>query len=162
MKKIISIVLVAIIALSCITATASAATIASVNKNNCKWNQNYLYVNTAGGAYGTNTFYIYGNLSKNKVQIQNACPSAAINISDAQEKIIHDVAKFSVKIYKGSKLVNNYTVKLGGSFYMPAGLGTKYTVKITYIPPAKQTALYKAACGANGSWYYMYRLVDVK
>ena len=161
MKKFISIVLVVIIALSCITATASAATIASVNKNNCKWNQNYLYVNTKGGAYGTNTFYIYGDLCKDKAKIQNASPSAAIKINDCQKKAVYDVARFSVKIYKGSKLINSYTVKLGGTFTVPAGLGTKYTVKITYIPPATQTALYKAACGANASWYYMYRLVDV-
>ncbi len=146
----------AIIVTSCLIVTAFAG-----NINNCKWNINYRYLTSSGSAYGTNTFYIYGNLTKNKVQIKNSTAGATINVNDAQKEAVYDVAKFSVKIYKGSNLVNSYTVKLGGTFYIPAGLGTKYTVKIKYIPPTTQSYLYKAACRAN-DWYYVYKLIDVK
>lgn len=154
MRKLISLLMVAVIAVSCFTVTASAA-----NINNCKWNKDYIYVTANGTAYGTNTFYIYGNLSKNKVQIKNSTPGAVLNVEDVQDAV-YDVARFSVKIYKGSKLVNNYTVKLGGTFNVPAGLGTKYTVKIKYLPPASQSYMYKTTCRAN-SWYFTYKLLDI-
>ena len=155
MKKFISLLLALLVIVSCFTVTASAA-----NLNNCKWNTNYRYLTSSGSAYGTNTFYIYGNLGKNKVQIRNSTAGAVLNVNDAQKEAVYDTARFSVKIYKGSKLVNSYTVKLGGTFYVPAGLGTKYTVKIKYIPPTTQNYLYKAACRAN-NWYFVYKLMDI-
>ena len=156
MKRIMSLIMVVSVIVSCFSITAFAG-----NLNNCKWNTNYKYVTSSGTAYGTNTFYIYGNLGKNKVQIQNAAASTVVKVNDAQKEAMYDVAKFKVEIYKGSKFLNSYTVKLNGTFYVPAGLGTKYTVKIKFIPPANQSSLYKAACKAN-DWYYLYKLVDIK
>lgn len=154
MKKIISLLMVAVIVVSCFTITASAA-----NMNNCKWKTNYMYVTANGTAYGTNTFYIYGNLTKNKVQIRNSTPGAVLRVIDAQDAV-YDAARFSVKIYKGSKLVAGGTVKLDGTFTVPAGLGTKYTVKIKYLPPASQSYMYKTTCRAN-NWYFTYKLLDI-
>ncbi|MBQ3150409.1 MAG: hypothetical protein IJB86_04095 [Clostridia bacterium] len=157
MKKVKS-VLAFLFALILIITTLSTTVLAG-NLNNCKWKTNYQYVTSTGTAYGTNTFYIYGNLTKNKVQIKNSTAGATLKVKDLADDV-YDVAKFSVKIYKGSKLLNSYTVKLNGTFYVPAGLGTKYTVKIKFIPPTKMSYDYKLACKAN-SWYFVYKLLDI-
>ncbi len=154
MKKIISILMVVITLVSGFSLSASAA-----NLSSCKWNTNYMYVTEKGTAYGTNTFTIYGELGQKKVRIKNSTAGSLLKVKDCEDDV-YDVAKFSVKIYKSSKLVKSYTVKLGGTFILPSGWGTKYTVKIKYIPPTNMTYMYKKCCASN-AWYLTYKLVEL-
>lgn len=154
MKKLISMLMVIITLMSIFSIAVEAK-----NLSSCKWEKPYMYVTDSGKAYGTNTFTIYGEAKEKKVKIKNSSCGALLNVQDCEDEV-YDIAKFSVKIYKGSKLVKSYTVKLNGTFKIPASLWTKYTVKIKYIPPTKMTSDYKLCCKSN-HWYLTYKLVEL-
>ena len=152
-KKIISFMLVLttmILILSSLMIPVSAA-----SQNNCKWNTKYNFVTAKGESYGTNTFTIYGKLSKRTVTLKSECTVLG---QDCIKKFLKTV-DFSVKIYKGSTLKQSYTIGLNETFSIPKGLGTKYTVKITPIIDKK--AFYKVG-GYGLECYYKYSLYDGK
>ena len=152
-KKIISITLLIVMIFTMFSTFSISSSAASMN--NCKWNTKYKFVTDKGESYGTNTFIVYGKLTKRIVTLKSECTVLG-------QDCIKDFLKtvdFTIKIYKGAKLVGTYTIGLNETFSVPAGLGTKYSVKIT--PIISKKAFYKVGGYCMDS-YYKYSLYDGK
>lgn len=151
-KRLTSIALVMVVLVSIFSMFTMPVSAASLN--NCKWNTKYKFVTSKGDSYGTNTFIIYGKLGKRTVTLKSECFAPL----DCQKNFLKTV-KFSIKIYKGSQLKQTYLKGLNESFTVPAGLGTKYTVKIT---PVIDKKAFNKVGGYGVDSYYYYSLFDGK